>query len=87
MRSILSKDFKYTPAAATDIRRTIRNERARLKAEAQERARLKAEAEKQKVVQLNPVQCEESYCPAVMIATSASRRKYKPSTKTPPEWQ
>ena len=30
MKSILDKDFKYTPAAKTDIRRTFARERRRL---------------------------------------------------------
>lgn len=36
--SILDKNFRYTPAAKTDIRKTIRREQARLKALAEERA-------------------------------------------------
>ncbi len=32
MKSILDRTFKYVPAAATDIRKTIKREQARLKA-------------------------------------------------------
>ena len=40
MKSILNRDFRYTPAAQTDIRKTIKREQARLKAlaEAQQQA-------------------------------------------------
>lgn len=37
-KSILSPEFKYVPAAKTNIAKTFARERARLKAEAEERA-------------------------------------------------
>lgn len=37
MRSILDKAFRYTPAAATDVRKTFRKERERLAKEKAER--------------------------------------------------
>lgn len=42
MKSILHPDFRYTPAAKTDIRKTIRREQKRL---AEERARRDADAQ------------------------------------------
>jgi len=42
MISILNKGFRYTPAASTDIRKTIRREQKRL---AEEAAKQKAENE------------------------------------------
>jgi hypothetical protein len=33
MKSILDKSFRYTPAASTDVRKTIKREQERLKKE------------------------------------------------------
>ena len=44
MKSILHKDFRYVPAAKTNVRNTIRREQARLKALAEAQAEADAEA-------------------------------------------
>lgn len=38
MSRILDKSFKYTPSHATDVRKTIRREQLRIKAEQEARA-------------------------------------------------
>lgn len=45
MSRLLDRDFKYTPAASTDIRKLFRKERAKLKAEAEKREANAREAE------------------------------------------
>ena len=44
MSRILDKSFVYVPAAETDLRKTFKRERERLKREAKERAAVSAEA-------------------------------------------
>lgn len=45
-KSILDKDFKYTPAVGTDIRKAFDKAREKLEAEKKRAAELIAEAEK-----------------------------------------
>ena len=44
MKSILSKDFRYTPSASTNIRLTFRRVREAMKREQDEREAAEAEA-------------------------------------------
>ena len=53
--NILDPRFKYVPAVKTDVRRTIRRERRRLKAEAADRAQRDADNQAEAVRKVAPI--------------------------------
>jgi len=53
--NILDPKFKYVPAAETDVRRTIRRERRRLKEEAEASARREADNQAEAARKVAPI--------------------------------